>query len=81
MFGVDATAIRRVRFSALLAIGYRAAFTEGLEELFRSGQPVRLASQIVTRDGHATDVPLTIAEVRGPFASDGAVVLVTRRPA
>ena len=81
MFGVDATAIRRVRFSALLAIGYRAAFAEGLEELFRSGQPVRLASQIVTRDGDAIDVTLTIAEVRGPYASDGAVVIVTRAAA
>jgi len=78
MVGVDAAAIRRVRFSALLAIGYRAAFAEGLEELFRWGQPVRLASQIVTRDGDAIDVTLTIAEVRGPYASDGAVVLVTR---
>ncbi len=80
MIGVDAAAIRRVRFSAFLAIGHRAAFAEGLEELFRSGQPVRLASQIVTRDGDATDVTLTIAEVRGPYASDGAVVMVTRRP-
>ncbi|MBU0823346.1 MAG: PAS domain-containing protein [Alphaproteobacteria bacterium] len=80
MLGVDAAAIRRVRFSALLAVGHRGAFAEGLEELFRSGQPVRLASQIVTRDGDATDVTLTIAEVRGPYASDGAVVMVTRRP-
>ncbi|OWQ95781.1 hypothetical protein CDQ92_13470 [Sphingopyxis bauzanensis] len=81
MLGVDVAAIRRVSFSALLAIGYRAGFADGLEELFRSGQPVRLASQIVTRDGDAIDVTLTIAEVRGPFASDGAVVLVTQRPA
>ena len=81
MLGVDVAAIRRVSFSALLAIGYRAGFADGLEELFRSGQPVRLASQIVTRDGDAIDVTLTIAEVRGHFASDGAVVLVTQRPA
>lgn len=79
MLGVDAAAIRRVRFSALLAISSRAAFVEGLEELFRSGQSVRLASQIVTRDGDVIGVTLTIAEVRGPYASDGAVVLVTRR--
>ena len=79
MLGVDAVAIRRVRFSTLLAIGCRAAFVEGLEELFRSGQSVRLASQIVTRDGDVIGVTLTIAEVRGPYASDGAVVLVTRR--
>ncbi|KTE17684.1 PAS domain-containing protein [Sphingopyxis sp. H115] len=81
LIGVEPTAIRRVRFSALLAISYRAAFAEALESLFRTGEPKRLASQIVTRDGDAIDVDLTIAEIRGPYAVDGAVVLVTRRPA
>jgi PAS domain-containing protein len=79
MLGVDTVAIRRVRFSALLAVGQRAAFVEALELLFRSGRPIRLASQIITRDGAALDVTLTITEVRGPYASDGAVILVTRR--
>lgn len=79
LLGVDAGAIRRVRFSALLAVGQRAGFAEALESVFRSGLPVRIASQIVTRDGLAVDVTLAIAEVRGPYASDGAVVLVTRR--
>ena len=80
LLGVDAAAIRRVRFSALLAIGQRPAFVEALESVFRSGAPARIASQMVTRDGSAVDVALTIAEVRGPYASDGAVVLVTHRP-
>ena len=78
LLGVDATAIRRVRFSALLAVGQRSAFVEVLESVFRSGVPARIASQMVTRDGSVVDVALTIAEVRGPYASDGAVVLVTR---
>lgn len=78
LLGVDPAAIRRVRFSALLAVGHRSAFAEALESVFRSGQSARLASQIVTRDGTAIAVTLTIAEVRGPYASDGAVVLVTR---
>ena len=81
LLGVDADAIRRVRFSALLAVGQRAGFAQALESVFRSGQPARIASQVVTRDGLAVDVTLAIAEVRGPYASDGAVVLVTRRPA
>jgi hypothetical protein len=79
MVGVDAAAIRRVRFAALLAAGRRAAFSEALETVFRSREPARLASQIVTREGVALDVTLSIAEVRGPYTSDGAVVLVTRR--
>ena len=78
MVGVDAAAIRRVRFTALLAAGQRAAFSEALETVFRSGKPMRLPSQIVTREGVALDVTLSIAEVRGPYTSDGAVVLVTR---
>lgn len=81
MVGVDVAAIRRVRFSALLAVGHRAAFSDAIESVFRSGEPVRIASQIVTRDGIAIDVMLSIAEVRGAYASEGAVVLVTRHSA
>lgn len=77
MVGVDPAAIRRVRFSALLAVAQRAAFSEALEEVFRGGEPVRLVSQIVTREGAVLDVTLSIAEVRGAYASEGAVVLVT----
>lgn len=79
LLGVDLAAIRRVRFSALLAVGQRAAFVEALESVFRSGQPAHVASQMVTRDGSVVDVTLSIVEVRGPYASDGAVILVTRR--
>lgn len=81
LLGVEAAAIRRVRFSALLAVGRRGAFVEALESVFRSGQPVRIASQMVTRDGAVIDVTLSIVEVRGAYASDGAVILVTPRAA
>src|SRR3546814_12012006 len=53
LLGVDPAAIRRVRFSALLPVGQRAAFVEALESVFRSGDPARLASQMATRDGSA----------------------------
>lgn len=78
LLGVDPSAIRRVRFSALLAASQRTAFAEALEAVFRSGQPERLESQIVTRDGTSVPVRLTIVEVRGRYASEGAVILVTR---
>ncbi|MGQ3099604.1 MAG: PAS domain-containing protein [Sphingopyxis solisilvae] len=81
MVGVDRAAITRVRFSALLPISHRAAFGEALETVFRTGQVMRIASQLATRDGGAIDVQLSIAERRGRYASDGAVVLVTRRSA
>ncbi len=78
MVGVDAAAIRRVRFTALLAASQRAAFSEALETVFRNGEPARIPSQIITREGIALDVILSIAEVRGPYTSEGVVVLVTR---
>lgn len=79
MVGVDEAAMRRVRFSALLALGARHAFAEALEDLFRSGAPARIASELVTREGGALPVTLSIAERRGAYASDGALILVTRR--
>ncbi|MCA0207602.1 MAG: PAS domain-containing protein [Proteobacteria bacterium] len=79
MVGVDAAAIRRVRFSALLAIGQRQAFVEALESVFRTGVPARVASEMITRDGAILPVTLSIAEVRGAYASDGAVILATPR--
>lgn len=78
MVGVDAAAIRRVRFSALLAVAYRQGFAEALEEVFRSGEPARIASVLVTREGAAIPVMLSIAERRSAYASDGAVIVLTR---
>lgn len=78
LVGVEPSAIRRVRFSALLAMSERAAFAEALEGVFRAGIPARLMSALVTREGVATPVLLTIAERRGAYASDGAVIVMTR---
>jgi PAS domain S-box-containing protein len=81
MVGVDAAAIRRVRFSALLAIGQRQTFVEALESVFRTGEPARIGSEMITRDGAILPVTLSIAEVRGAYASDGAIILATPRTA
>lgn len=81
MVGVDAVAIRRVRFSALLAMSERQAFAEAIEAMFRTGTPARLASALVTREGSTVPVILSIAERRSAYASDGAVIVVTRRGA
>lgn len=81
MVGVDAAAIRRVRFSVLLAIGQRQAFVEALESVFRTGEPARIGSEMITRDGAILPVTLSIAEIRGAYASEGAVILVTSRVA
>lgn len=78
MVGVDAAAIRRVRFSALLAITRRHAFAEAIEAVFRTGAPARIVSELVTREGVAIPVVLSIAERRSAYASAGAIIVVTR---
>lgn len=79
MVGADAAAIRRVRFSALLLLGQRQAFAEALEAAFRSRAPQHVLSEMMTREGTGIPVTLAIADLRGPYASDGALVVVTRR--
>lgn len=77
MVGVDAAAIRRVRFSALLPTGQRQRFVETLESVFRTGNAQRIATELVTREGAALPVSLSIAEIRGAYASEGAMIAVT----
>lgn len=79
MVGTDPAAIRRVRFSALLAVGQRQRFVAALESVFRTGEPARIASELVSREGAIIPVSLSIAELRGAYASEGAAILVTRR--
>ena len=79
MIGADETAMRRVRFSALLTSGARQAFADAIETLFRSGAPMRIASELITREGGALPVHLAMVERRSAYASEGATVLVTRR--
>lgn len=79
MIGVGQEAIRRVRFSALLAMSARHRFSEALEALFRTGTSARLESELVSREGLAIPVTLSIVERRGTYGSEGAAVVVTRR--
>lgn len=79
MIGSTTAAIRRVRFSALIAMSERAAFAEAVETLFRTGTAACIPSTLVTHEGAALPVTLVIAERRGTYASDGAVVVVTPR--
>lgn len=79
MIGVRETAICRVRFSALLPLAARHQFSEALETLYRTGAPIRLESELVSREGQAVPVTLSIVERRGTYASEGAAILVTPR--
>ncbi len=79
MIGVGQEAIRRVRFSALLAMSARHQFSEALETLFHTGMSARLDSELVSREGVAVPVTLSMAERRGTYGSEGAAIVVTRR--
>lgn len=79
MIGVNEHAVRRVRFSALLPLTSRNRFSEAIETLFQTGEPMRLESGLVSREGAIVPVTLSIVERRGIYGSDGAAILVTPR--
>ena len=79
MIGANEQAIRRVRFSALLPLAARNQFAEAFETLFRTGAPLRQASELLSREGMPVPVTLSIVERRGTYGSEGAAILVTRR--
>ncbi len=79
MLGVTEDAITRVKFSALLPQSRRAAFAQALEAVLHKEGPRKIESDLVGRDGVAIPVSLSIVELHGAFAAEGAIVVITRR--
>ncbi len=79
MLGVSDEAITRVKFSALMPQARRPAFTSALEAALNGEGGQKLASDLVGRDGVTIPVTLSIVELHGAFAAEGAIVVITRR--
>ena len=79
MLGVTGDAITRVKFSALLPQSRRAAFGQALESVLHREGPRKIESELVGRDGVAIPVSLSIVELQGAFAAEGAIVVITQR--
>ncbi|MDB5579056.1 MAG: sensor protein [Bradyrhizobium sp.] len=80
LLGISEEAFRRVRFSTVISCSGRTAFSDALERAFAGGGPQRIDASLVDRDGKQLPVRISIVELRGDYASEGAIVLVTRPP-
>lgn len=71
--------LHHVAMADLVPVAHRVAFREALD-LVLSGEGARtIDSALLSNDGAAIAVRVTIAELRGIYGNEGAIVLVTRR--
>ncbi len=69
--------LRHVALSSLIPITHRVAFREALDMAMSGKGPCSLESQLLSNDGTALPVSVTIAELRGLYGNEGAVLLLT----
>uniref|UniRef100_UPI0035C99DB3 PAS domain-containing protein n=1 Tax=uncultured Sphingomonas sp. TaxID=158754 RepID=UPI0035C99DB3 len=77
MIGLSEEALRRAKFSAIIAPRRRAEFHQTLESVFLRHGPVRLETCLFANSGREVPVRLSIVELRGEYASEGAIIVVT----
>lgn len=81
MLGTTEDAITRVKFSALMPQGRRAAFARAMEAVLHNEGPQKLASELVGAEGSTVPVNLSLVDLHGAFAPEGVIVVITRREA
>lgn len=70
--------LRHVALADLIPVSQRVAFREALDRVL-SGQGARtIDSSVLSNEGKAVPVRITIAELRGAYGNEGAIVLLTR---
>jgi PAS domain-containing protein len=77
MLGLADEALRRGKFSSILVPRARARFHEVLERVFLGARRARLESCLFANSGREIPVGLSIVELRGGLASEGAIVAIT----
>lgn len=71
--------LRHVALADLIPVGQRVAFREALDRVL-SGEGARtIDSAILSNEGRAVPVRITVAELRGTYGNEGAIVLLTRQ--
>lgn len=71
--------LHHVAIADLVPVAHRVAFRETLDQVL-SGEGARtIDSALLSNDGTAVSVRVTIAELRGIYGNEGAIVLLTRR--
>ncbi|MEH3039846.1 MAG: PAS domain-containing protein [Sphingomonas paucimobilis] len=71
--------LHHVALADLVPVAHRVAFREALDKVL-SGEGARtIDSVLLSNDGATVAVRVTIAELRGVYGNEGAIVLLTRR--
>ncbi|RSV32799.1 PAS domain S-box protein [Sphingomonas sp. ABOLH] len=71
--------LHHVAIADLVPVAHRVAFREALDKVL-SGEGARtIDSVLLSNDGATVAVRVTIAELRGVYGNEGAIVLLTRR--
>ncbi len=70
--------LRHVAMADLVPVAHRVAFREALDKVL-SGEGARtIDSAMLSNEGVAVPVRITLAELRGSYGNEGAIVLLTR---
>lgn len=78
MMELSEEALQRVKFSTIVVPRGRAAFHEALESVFLHRGPVRIESCLFSNSGVEVPVRLSMVELRGEYATEGAIIAVTK---
>ena len=71
--------LHHVAIADLVPVAHRVAFREALDKVL-SGEGARtIDSALLSNDGATVAVRVTMAELRGVYGNEGAIVLLTRR--
>lgn len=78
MIGLTEEALQRVRFSTVILSRLRGEFHQHFEAIFRGQGPVKFDTALLTADGREMRVKMSLVELRGAYATEGAVALVNK---
>ncbi|ARS26346.1 PAS domain-containing protein [Sphingomonas sp. KC8] len=79
MAGFEAVALGGVRLTDILPLKRRMEAAERMEAVLAGNGPCAFDSEILVNRGDELPVRIGLADLRGDYANDGAVVVVTRR--
>lgn len=71
--------LRHVAMADLIPVGQRVGFREALDRVLSGAGARTIDSAILSNEGRAVPVRITIAELRGAYGNEGAIVLLTRQ--
>lgn len=79
MVHLSAERLHHVAIADLVPVAHRVAFREALDQVLSGEGAHTIDSALLSNDGAAVAVRVTIAELRGIYGNEGAIVLLTRR--